>query len=192
MFSFSVFAASRRVSGNSWTAGRICGESVSPGGAGMASLIETAEIHPRPQAPGGWVREKSLGTRMAEIRFLAMRSPRFWVSGYCTKWRIQGSFDLRFLKARLHMRFLMRFRVPNALYPTLHECFFREASRGLGRKLWHYLKTPFFPIPANLTVFRRSVTRLKTPLRPVYTCDFDAILMRFCEQNLPQAPRTSF
>ena len=48
---------------------------------------------------------------------------------------------LRSVKARLHMRFLMRFlirfRVPNAPYPTLHECFFREASRGLGRKLWH-------------------------------------------------------
>ena len=28
----------------------------------------------------------------AEIRFSAIRSPRFWVSGYCTKWRIQGSF----------------------------------------------------------------------------------------------------
>ena len=27
------------------------------------------------------------------IRFFAVRSPRFWVSGYCTKWRIQGSFD---------------------------------------------------------------------------------------------------
>ena len=28
----------------------------------------------------------------AEIRFFAVRSPRFWVSGYCTKWRIQGQF----------------------------------------------------------------------------------------------------
>ena len=28
-----------------------------------------------------------------EIRFSAMRSPRFWVSGYCTKWRIQANFD---------------------------------------------------------------------------------------------------
>ena len=28
----------------------------------------------------------------AEISFFAVRSPRFWVSGYCTKWRIQGSF----------------------------------------------------------------------------------------------------
>ena len=43
------------------------------------------------------------------------------------------------LKARLHVRFLMRFRVPNAPYPTLHECFFREASRGLERKLWHII-----------------------------------------------------
>ena len=44
-------------------------------------------------------------------------------------------------KARLHMRFLMRFlmrfRVQNAPYPTLHECFFREASCGLERKLSH-------------------------------------------------------
>ena len=45
------------------------------------------------------------------------------------------------LKARLHMRFLMRFlmrfRVQNAPYPTLHECFFREASCGLERKSSH-------------------------------------------------------
>ena len=45
------------------------------------------------------------------------------------------------VKARLHMRFLMRFlmrfRVQNAPYPTLHECFFREASCGLERKLSH-------------------------------------------------------
>ena len=27
-----------------------------------------------------------------EIRFSVMRSPQFWVSGYCTKWRIQGQF----------------------------------------------------------------------------------------------------
>ena len=46
-----------------------------------------------------------------------------------------------FLKACLHMRFLMRFlmrfRVQNAPYPTLHECFFREASCGLEKKLSH-------------------------------------------------------
>ena len=40
--------------------------------------------------------------------------------------------------------------------------FFREASRGLERKLSHYLKTPLFPISANLAVFCRSVTRLET------------------------------
>ena len=47
------------------------------------------------------------------------------------------------LKARLHMRFLMRFlvrfRVQNAPYPTLHEYFFREASRELERKLSHII-----------------------------------------------------
>ena len=42
-------------------------------------------------------------------------------------------------KARLHMRFLMRFRLQNAPYPTLHECFFREVSRGLERKLSHII-----------------------------------------------------
>ena len=29
----------------------------------------------------------------AEIRLFCVRSPRYRVSGYCTKWRIQGSFD---------------------------------------------------------------------------------------------------
>ena len=43
------------------------------------------------------------------------------------------------LKARLHMGFLMRFRVQNAPDPTLHECFFREVSRGLERKLSHII-----------------------------------------------------
>ena len=51
---------------------------------------------------------------------------------------LRGNF-----KARLHMRFLMRFpmrfREQNAPYPTLHECFFREVSRGLGRKLSHII-----------------------------------------------------
>ena len=37
------------------------------------------------------------------------------------------SFFVGPLKARLHIRFLMRFRVQNAPYPTLHECLFREA-----------------------------------------------------------------
>ena len=50
---------------------------------------------------------------------------------------------MTFLTARLHMRFLMRFlvrfRVQNARYPTLHEYFFREASRGLERKLSHII-----------------------------------------------------
>ena len=45
--------------------------------------------------------------------------------------------------ACLHMRFLMRFlvqfRVKNAPYPTLHEYFFREASREMERKLSHII-----------------------------------------------------
>ena len=28
----------------------------------------------------------------AKMRYSAVRPPRFWVSGYCTKWRIQGQF----------------------------------------------------------------------------------------------------
>ena len=41
--------------------------------------------------------------------------------------------------------------------------FFSRSVAWIGKKVMtYYLKTPFFPIPANLTVFRRSVTRLKT------------------------------
>ena len=41
---------------------------------------------------------------------------------------------------------------------------FSRSIAWIGKKvITYYLKTPFFPIPANLTVFRRSVTRLKTP-----------------------------
>ena len=38
-----------------------------------------------------WSGPYELGT--AEIRFFAVLSLQFWVSGYCTKWRNQGSFD---------------------------------------------------------------------------------------------------
>ena len=39
----------------------------------------------------------------------------------------------------------MRFRVQNAPYPTLHEYFFREVSRGLERKLSHNIwRHPYF------------------------------------------------
>ena len=40
---------------------------------------------------------------------------------------------------RFLMLFLVRFRVQNAPYPTLHEYLFREASRGLERKLSHII-----------------------------------------------------
>ena len=69
----------------------------------------------------------------------------------------------RSLKARLHMRFLMRFlvrfHVQNAPYPTLHECFFREASRGLERKLSHIIsRHPSFQFLLN---WRYSVADLR-------------------------------
>ena len=44
----------------------------------------------------------------------------------CTERRLVTR-EIGSLKARLHMRFLMRFRIQNAPYPTLHECLFREA-----------------------------------------------------------------
>ena len=43
--------------------------------------LRWVDAHPHPN----WHRANTL--------FSAVRSPRFWVSGYCTKWRIQGSFD---------------------------------------------------------------------------------------------------
>ena len=53
--------------------------------------------------------------------------------------RAKGSVEAR-LHMRFLMRFLVRFRVQNAPYPTLHDCFFfREASRGLERKLSHII-----------------------------------------------------
>ena len=67
------------------------------------------------------------------------------------------------LKSRSYMRFLMLFRVENAPYPTLHECFFREASRGLERKLIHIIwRHPAFQFLLTWRYVFRSVTRLKT------------------------------
>ena len=46
-------------------------------------------------------------------------------------------------------------------YPARMSC--SRSIAWIGKKVMTYhLKTPFFPIPANLTVLRRSVTRLKT------------------------------
>ena len=84
-----------------------------------------------------------------------------------------------YVKARLHMRFLMRFlvrfRVQNAPYPTLHEYFFREASRGLERKLSHIIsRHPSFQFLLN---WRYSVAELRD-YKPVRVgCG------RFCSQN---------
>ena len=59
-------------------------------------------------------------------------------------------------------------------YPA--RMFFREASRGFEKKvITYYLKTPFFPISANLAVFCRSVRRLKKPCGLGWG--------RFCTQN---------
>ena len=57
------------------------------------------------------------------------------------------------VKARLHARLLMRFRVQIAPFPTLHECFFSRSIAWIGKKvITYYLKTPFFPISPNLAV----------------------------------------
>ena len=68
-------------------------------------------------------------------------------------WNItQAAFRVS-TKARLHMRFLMRFRIQNVPDPTLHECLFREASCGLERKverkvshiIWRHPSFEFLP-----------------------------------------------
>ena len=46
-------------------------------------------------------------------------------------------------------------------YPA--RMFFSRSIAWIGKKgMTYYSNTPFFLIPANLTVFRRTVTRLKT------------------------------
>ena len=66
-------------------------------------------------------------------------------------------------KARLHMRFLMRFRVQNAPWPTLHECLFRQASRGLERKLSHIIwRQPTFQFVLTWRYFVAALRDWKT------------------------------
>ena len=79
-------------------------------------------------------------------------------------WGYTKATRKKYMKARLHMWFLMRFRVQNVPYPTLNECFFLPQSMAwIGKKIiTSCLKTPFTPISANLAVFCRSVTWLKT------------------------------
>ena len=72
-----------------------------------------------------------------------------------------------FIKARLHVRFLMRFRVQISLIIAWIR----------NEVITYYLKTPIFPISANLAAFCRSVTRLKTCL------GYIRLGGRFCTQN---------
>ena len=88
-------------------------------------------------------------SKLWKAKFFILCNVNFW-------WKFRANLKLITLrservKARLHMWFVMRFLMR-----------FCEASRGLERKFSHYLKTPFFPISANLAVFCRSVTRLKS------------------------------
>ena len=61
------------------------------GGSGrQAALVGRQQIlqHSTAGGPGEAVVGDTVG-----IRFFVVRSPRFWVSGCCTKWLIQDSFD---------------------------------------------------------------------------------------------------
>ena len=74
------------------------------------------------------------------------------------------------------MRFLARFRVQNAPYPTLHECCFREASRRLERKLSHIIsRHPSFQF---LLTWRRILSQSYATTNP---CGVGC--GRFCTQN---------
>ena len=103
----------------------------------------------RTQNPSGW------------------QSPSSWVGrsffGSVVIGVVAFVYLLGSLKARLHMRFLMRFpmrfREQNAPYPTLHECFFREVSRGLGRKLSHIFCR--HPSSKSLLAWRYFVAALR-------------------------------
>ena len=68
----------------------------------------------------------SMEVREHSLAFLNPFPPKFKSTFFQPSQRV---------KVRSHVRCLMRFRVQNAPYPTLHECFFLEASRGLEKKL---------------------------------------------------------
>ena len=76
---------------------------------------------------------------IAEIPFSAVRSARFWVSGYWTKWRIQGSFDT---VARVHARLTLKrsqetHYLASTLSDTFVKCICRSISCALGKWSFH-------------------------------------------------------
>ena len=81
---------------------------------------------------------------------LKLPSQPLWYQLLCgTQWTIRPVHTCVFF-----MRFLMWIRVQNAPYPTVHECFFREASRGLERKASHFIwRHPFFQFPLTWRYF---------------------------------------
>ena len=61
----------------------------------------------------------------------------------------------------LGVKGLMRFRIQNAPYPTLHECFFFSRSVAwIGKNVIILLEDNLLPISANLAIFCRGVTRI--------------------------------
>ena len=73
-----------------------------------------------------------------------MRSPRFWVSGYCTKWGIQGSFDSS------QVTFVKKFNLGSILTDKLVRYVFSQHKLCTGRtehSRWNLIST-----------FRRSLT----------------------------------
>ena len=80
-----------------------------------------------------------------EIRFFCVRSPRFWVSGYCTKWRIQSSFDSsysRLLNVKSQhlptkpIRSLDTFRYVRSMHLLQHKLCTRKTELALEVKFY--------------------------------------------------------
>ena len=68
----------------------------------------------------------------AEIRFSAVRSPRIWVSGYCTKWRIQG-------KPRNSILSPDTFRYVRWMHLSQYK--FCTSKMGLQMARWNFIST---------------------------------------------------
>ena len=82
----------------------------------------------------------------AEIRFFAVRSPPLWVSGYCTKWRIQVSSFHSSYSRLLNVKTAPKTQyLASILSDTFVKCIYHNISCALGKwslhSRWNFIST---------------------------------------------------
>ena len=108
--------------------------------------------------------------------FSAVWSPRFWVSGYCTRWQIQGSFDSsyeRLLNIKTYCQETQY--LASILSDTFIKCICHNTSCTLGKwslhSRWNFISAftelhvhggECWPVEVTSNTYFRGVTMIYT------------------------------